>query len=234
VNEDLAVILAGAGEGVRMGGLGPKLLLPLGGQTLLHRVASTFLAHPAVGEIVAAVPERLVTDASRAIESLPNPRRVLVRVVSGGTTRQRSVAIAMRALTRELRMVAVHDVARALVRSDLVTRVLEAARRDGAAIPALPVRDTIKEVERGSVARTVPRAGLVGAQTPQIFTRDMMLRALAAAETSGLDATDDAALVEETGSGDVTVVPGDPTNLKLTEPSDVSLFEALIRTMERT
>ena len=216
-----------------MGGLGPKLLLPIGGRTLLDRVAATFLAHPAVGEIVAAVPERLVTDASHAIESVPNPRRVPIRVVTGGATRQRSVAIAIAALTRELRMVAIHDVARALVRAALVTRVLEAARRDGAAIPALPVRDTIKEVEGGRVARTVPRATLAGAQTPQIFTRDMMLRALAAAETSGLDATDDAALVEETGSGDVTVVPGDPTNLKLTEPSDVTLFEALIRSLER-
>ena len=74
--EDLAVILAGAGEGVRMGGLGPKLLIPIGGRTLLHRVAATFLAHPAVGEIVAAVPERLVNDASHAIESIPNPRRI--------------------------------------------------------------------------------------------------------------------------------------------------------------
>jgi len=230
---DLAVILAGAGEGVRMEGLGPKLLLPLAGRTLLERVASTFLAHPAVGEIVVAVPERLVTDASRVIESLPNPRRVPCRVVSGGATRQHSVAIAIRSLTRELRMVAIHDVARALVRADLVTRVLEAARRDGAAIPALPVRDTIKEVDGNRVARTVPRAGLAGAQTPHIFTRDMMLHALAAAEASGLDATDDAALVEETGSGDVTVVSGDPTNLKLTEPSDVTLFEAMIRSLER-
>jgi 2-C-methyl-D-erythritol 4-phosphate cytidylyltransferase len=233
VREDLAVILAGAGEGVRMGGLGPKLLLPLGGRSLLERIALTFLAHPSVGEVVAAVPERLASEARRALEALPNPRGVRVAVIPGGATRQRSVAIAVRALERDLPMVAVHDVARALTHGDLVTRVLEAARRDGAAIPVLPIRDTIKEVEGDRVTRTVPRAGLAGAQTPQIFTRDMMLRALAAADAAGLEATDDAALVEETGSGSVTAVPGDPTNLKLTEPSDVTLFEALIRSEGR-
>jgi 2-C-methyl-D-erythritol 4-phosphate cytidylyltransferase len=226
--EDLAVILAGAGEGTRMGS-GPKLLLLIAGRSLLERVASTFLEHPAVGEIVAAVPERLVAEAGRVLGTLPNPRRVPLAAISGGTTRQRSVSLAVRALARDLPMIAVHDVARALVRPDLVTRVLEAARRDGGAIPALPIRDTIKEVEGGLVTRTVPRAGLAGAQTPQIFTRDMMLRALDAADAAGLESTDDAALVEETGSGSVTVVPGDPTNLKLTEPSDVTLFEALIR-----
>lgn len=215
-----------------MGGLGPKLLLPIGGRTLLERAAATFLAHSSVGEIVAAVPERLAPDARRALDALPNPRGIRIAVVPGGVTRQRSVAIAIGALTRDLPMIAVHDVARALVRADLITRVLEAARRDGAAIPVLPIRDTIKEVEGEHVARTVPRAGLAGAQTPQIFTRDMMLRAIAAADTAGLEATDDAALVEETGSGVVTAVPGDPTNLKLTEPSDVTIFEALIRSLD--
>lgn len=227
------MVLAGAGEGVRMGGLGPKLLLPVGGRTLLERVAATFLAHASVGEIVAAVPERLAGDAERVLRALPNPRGIPVAVLPGGATRQRSVAVAVGALTRELRMIAVHDVARALVRQDLVTRVLEAARRDGAAIPVLPIRDTIKEVEGARVLRTVPRSGLAGAQTPQIFTRDMMLRALAAADAAGLEATDDAALVEETGTGVVTAVPGDPTNLKLTELSDVTLFEALIRSEGR-
>ena len=215
-----------------MGALGPKLLLPVGGRTLLARAASTFLAHPSVGEIVAAVPERLAADARHMLDSLPNPRGARIEVIPGGATRQRSVAIAIRALTRNLPMIAVHDVARALVGRDLITRVLDAARRDGAAIPVLPIRDTIKEVEGERVTRTVPRAGLAGAQTPQIFTRDMMLRALAAAEAAGLEATDDAALVEETGTGVVTAVPGDPTNLKLTEPSDVTIFESLIRSLD--
>src|SRR5688572_10216552 len=126
-----------------MGGLGPKLLLPVGGRTLLERAAGTFLGHPSVGEIVAAVPVRLAADARRALGALPNPRAVRVAVVPGGPTRQRSVAIAIAALTKELPMIAVHDVARALVRGDLVTRVLDAVRRDGGAIPVLPIRDTI-------------------------------------------------------------------------------------------
>ncbi|HET9252199.1 MAG TPA: 2-C-methyl-D-erythritol 4-phosphate cytidylyltransferase [Candidatus Eisenbacteria bacterium] len=232
--EELAVVLAGAGEGVRMGGR-PKLLLEIDGRTLLGRVVSTFVAHPAVGEIVAAVPAGSGELASRAraiLETVARERGVRVSVIPGGATRQRSVAAALRALTRDLPFIAVHDVARALVQRDLVTRVLDAARRSGAAIPVLPIRDTIKEVEGDRVTRTVPREGLAGAQTPQIFTRDIMLRAIAAAEAAGFEATDDAALVEETGTGVVTAVPGDPTNLKLTEPSDVTLFEALVRSLD--
>ena len=229
--EELAVILAGAGEGVRMGGR-PKVLYEIDGRTLLERVVSTFVAHPAVGEIVAAVPSGEFAARARIIlKTVAHARGIPASVIPGGATRQRSVANAIRALKRELPFIAIHDVARALVRENLVTRVLDAARRDGAAIPVLPIRDTIKEVEGERVMRTVPRAGLSGAQTPQIFTRDMMLRALAAAEAAGLEATDDAALVEETGAGVVTAVPGDPTNLKLTEPSDVTIFEALIRSL---
>lgn len=232
--KELAVVLAGAGEGVRMGGR-PKLLLEIDGRTLLERVAATFAAHPTVGEIVAAVPAGSAELAARAriiLNTVAGQHGVPALVIPGGATRQRSVAAAIRALTRDLPFIAVHDVARAIVRGDLVTRVLDAARRSGAAVPVLAIRDTIKEVEGDHVARTVPREGLAGAQTPQIFTRDIMLRAIAAAEAAGLEATDDAALVEETGTGVVTAVPGDPTNLKLTEPSDVTIFEALIRSVD--
>ena len=150
---DLAVILAGAGLGSRMVGRGPKLLLKLEGRTLLERAAEPFLAHPAVAEVVAVVPADLLEAARGALAAAPRERAVLARAVAGGATRQESVRLGLEALTSEAAYVAVHDVARPLVTTALVERVLAAARAHGAAIPALPVRDTLKEVDAGRVVR---------------------------------------------------------------------------------
>jgi len=222
---ELAVILAGAGEGRRMEGRGPKLLLELGGSTLLARVAMTFLSHPTVGELIAVVPERLTREARTILDSLPNPRAARVHVIAGGATRQDSVRAGLKALEKPLAYVGIHDVARALVDGALISRVLDAARKTGAAIPALPFRDTVKEVEGGQVVRTVPRDRLLGAQTPQIFAHDIITRAHARAVRTESGATDDAWLVEAAGLP-VAVVAGDPSNLKLTEPSDLIALES--------
>jgi 2-C-methyl-D-erythritol 4-phosphate cytidylyltransferase len=225
---DLAVVLAGAGEGTRMGGRGPKLLLPLAGKTLLERVAAVFLAHPSVGELIVVVPEALLTPARRTLEALQAAPEIRRDVTVGGATRRESVARGLRALTLGLPYVAVHDVARVLVEERLITRVLETARVEGAAIPAVPLRDTVSEVDAGRVVRTLDRARLFGVQTPQIFTDAILRRAHASAEVEGRDATDDASLLEASGAK-VAVVPGDPMNLKLTEPSDLAMFEFLLR-----
>jgi 2-C-methyl-D-erythritol 4-phosphate cytidylyltransferase len=225
---DLGVIIAGAGEGRRMDGRGPKLLLEIDGRSVLARVTATFLACEPVGEIVVAVPGSLLDRASAAIRSLPNPRGIPARAIPGGATRQESVARGLESLGRDLPYVGVHDAARVLVTAPLVLRVLAAARAVGAAIPALPMRDTIKEVEGGRVARSLPRERLWGAQTPQIFARDILARAHARARETGAAATDDALLAEALGAP-IAVVPGEPANLKMTEPTDVILLEALLR-----
>lgn len=224
---DLAVILAGAGEGRRMEGGGPKLMLDLRGRSLLDRVARTFLSCPSVGEIVAVVPASLVGEAEGCLGALPNPRSVSLAARSGGSTRQESVRLGLTALARDSGFVAVHDVARALLSAQLVERVLAAARETGAAVPALPLRDTVKEVAGARVVRTVPRERLAAAQTPQIFARDILARAHAQAVERGIAATDDASLAEAMGA-DVAVVPGDPANLKLTEPTDLIVLQALL------
>ena len=211
-----------------MGGLGPKLLLPLAGKTLLERVAAVFLAHPSVGELIAVVPETLLAPARRALEALQAAPEIRRDVAVGGATRRESVAQGLRALTLGLPYVAVHDVARVLVEERLITRVLETARVEGAAIPAVPLRDTVSEVDAGRVVRTLDRARLFGVQTPQIFADAILRRAHASAEVEGRDATDDASLLEASGAK-VAVVPGDPMNLKLTEPSDLAMFEFLLR-----
>jgi 2-C-methyl-D-erythritol 4-phosphate cytidylyltransferase len=224
---ELAVILAGAGSGSRMEGRGPKLLLDLDGQTLLERAAAPFLAHAAVTEIVAVVPEALLDGARDALARVPRERVVGARAIPGGATRQESVRLGLEALGPRAEYVAVHDVARPLATMALLERVLAAAREHGAAIPALPIRDTVKEVDGGRVTRSVPRERLVGAQTPQVFSRAILARAHAQNRTIP-DATDDAALVEALGLP-VHVVAGEPSNIKITEPADLIVAQALLR-----
>jgi len=208
-----------------MGGRGPKLLLPVGDRPALERVLDAFLALETVGEIVAVVPESLLAPAKRAVHARPNPSGARLTVLAGGPTRQTSVARGVEALTRDMPYIAVHDVARVLVSPALIERVLRAARVSGAAIPACPIRDSVKEIAEGRVVRSLDRARLQGAQTPQIFARDILARAHAAAIEEGLDATDDAMLVERIGCA-VSVVPGEPANLKLTEPDDLRVLLA--------
>lgn len=226
---DLAVILAGAGAGARMGEIGPKLLVDIGGRPALVRVAETFLAHPAVGELVVTVPQDLKADATRALAQVANPHRVRVALIPGGTTRQESVSLGIEALIKNLHYIAVHDVARVLVDAPLITRTLAAARKHGAAIPALPIGDSVKEVtaDSGTVARSVPRDRLVGAQTPQIFTSAILRKAHAHARETNAAATDEAGLAEAIGVT-VAVVPGDERNRKLTVPSDLAILHALL------
>ncbi len=207
---DLAVILAGAGEGRRMEGQGPKLLLDLEGKSFLQRAALPFLRHRSVG--LARVPRERVLGA---------------RAVAGGATRRESVRLGLEAIAPGAAYVAVHDVARPLVTTALIDRVLAAARTHGAAIPALPIRDSVKEVDAERIIRSLPRERLRGAQTPQIFSRAILLRAHTQAGESP-DATDDAALVEALGFA-VFVVAGESSNLKITEPSDLIVARALIQ-----
>ncbi len=224
---DLAVILAGAGEGRRMEGQGPKALLDLEGKSLLERAALPFLRHASVVEIVAVVPEAQLGAAREALGRVPRERVLGARAVAGGATRRESVRLGLDAIAPNAAYVAVHDVARPLVTSALIDRVLAAARTHGAAIPAIPFRDSVKEVDAERVVRSVSRDRLRGAQTPQIFSRAILLQAHTQVQDSP-DATDDAALVEALGFA-VAVVPGDSANLKITEPSDLIVARALIQ-----
>lgn len=224
----LGVVLVGAGEGRRMQGTGPKLFLELGGRPLLDRAATPFLTHEVVRDLVAVVPEAYVSAATDLLEALARPHRVNVSAIAGGATRQESVRLGLQALPPESPYIAVHDVARPFVTGDLIWRVLEAAEAGGAAIPALSLRDTVKEVEDGRVLRSLPRHRLFAAQTPQIFARGILARAHEQGRHRG-DATDDASLVEALGAP-VAVVPGEPTNVKITEPSDLLWAEAFLRT----
>ena len=180
--------------------------------------------------VVVAAPANDVAAVQRLLG-----RQVLgtdVWVVPGGDTRQRSVAAALTALPAHIDTVLVHDAARPLVPVELVTRVV-AALRDGAAaaIPVLPVPDTLKEIESvgasGRVVRTVDRTRLRAVQTPQGFRRDVLTQAHEAALVDGVETTDDAGLVELIGV-EVVVVPGAEDAFKVTRPLDLALAEAVL------
>jgi 2-C-methyl-D-erythritol 4-phosphate cytidylyltransferase len=158
------------------------------------------------------------------------PRKVAAWC-EGGRERQDSVARGLHVMPDDATMVAIHDCARALVTPDLIARVVGDAVQHGGAIAALPLADTLKRGALGMIETTVPRQGLWCAQTPQVFRREWIVAAHAAASRR---ATDDAALVEALGHR-VHLTPGDPLNFKITTPEDLELAEAwLTRTSART
>ncbi len=219
----VAVILAAAGRGERVGTEIPKQFLEILGTPVFVYALSVFEAHPKVSEIVIAVPPGWEEEVAFATKR--RRFRKVAKVVSGGATRQASVRRALENLSSEAELVLVHDAARPLISEALVSRLLEAIEREGAALCAIPVRDTVKLVRSGRVERTVPREGLWLAQTPQGARRSWLEEAYRRA--GDREFTDEAALLEAAGFP-VCVVPGDPLNLKITYPEDLKLAEALL------
>jgi 2-C-methyl-D-erythritol 4-phosphate cytidylyltransferase/2-C-methyl-D-erythritol 2,4-cyclodiphosphate synthase len=213
-----AVIVA-AGSSRRMEGL-DKLDQDIGGRTVLERSVSAMAAGRSVRNLVVVVTPARV----KQIAGTTWAREMGVRVVAGGARRQDSVAAGVRAADAEV--VLVHDGARPLVPPSLVDAVADAARTDGAAIPLIPVTDSLRLVQDGRVAGSVPRDGLFAAQTPQGARRGLLVQALDALAATDQLFTDEAELLDRYGVR-VTSVPGDPANLKLTVPSDLALARAL-------
>jgi 2-C-methyl-D-erythritol 4-phosphate cytidylyltransferase len=220
------VILAAAGASERFGTGPSKVLRPLGGAPVFLR---------ALEPLLEACPGAAVVVATRAADRPAFADLVLghgalrgVRLVEGGATRQQSVARAVASLPEEVEVVLVHDAARPLATAALVRRVLEAARRDGAAAPALAVSDSVHHVgDDARISRALPRESLRAVQTPQAARADLLRRALAEAERAGRTATDEVGLLVGAGVP-VTVVDGDPENLKLTVPADWVAAEAIL------
>jgi 2-C-methyl-D-erythritol 4-phosphate cytidylyltransferase len=220
----VAALVLAAGRGERFGGEVPKALAPLAGRTLLAHSALALAASPAVDHVLPVVPAALRDDLLRRVPELAGLAKALP-AVAGGEARQDSVVAGLAALPPGTAWVAVHDAARPLVRPQLVTAVVEAARRHGAAIPAVPVTDTLKRVADGVVVDTPDRSGFQAAQTPQAFALVLLREALAKARADGRVGTDDASLVEALGVA-VHVVPGDPANRKITVAADRVAAEA--------
>lgn len=219
-----AAILLAAGRGERLGTDGPKAFIELDGRPLLSYSLEAVRGCAEVESVAVAVP---VGYEDRTFE-IAGPRGV--DVVIGGASRQASVENSLDIVLSDLsplpEAVVVHDVARPLATPDLFDRVLAALDGADGVVPAIPVVDTIKRVDDGAVTETLRRASLVAVQTPQAFRTEALERAHAAARREGVEATDDAALLERIGAR-VVVVEGDPRNIKITRPGDLHLAALL-------
>lgn len=221
----VGALLLCAGRGERLGLGVPKALAPLAGRPLFAHALETLEHSNAVDAIVVVGPVRTLREALAAMGLVP---RKVVAWVEGGRERQHSVAKGLAALPPECDLVVVHDAARALLRTPLLSRVVGDARTHGAAIAALPLEDTLKRAVLEVIEDTVPRAGLWRAQTPQAFRRDWLEDAhRAAVESQAPPATDDASMVEALGHR-VRITPGETINFKITTHDDLRLAEAAL------
>lgn len=219
----VTAIIAAGGRGTRFGGALPKQLLPLAGRPILQHSVDAFLTHSRITDLVVAVPPELAANPPEYLRGAAKP----LTVIEGGARRQDSVARALARVPAPAEIVVVHDAARPLVTEAVVTRTVLAAADAGAAIAALPATDTVKRGnERRVVVGTIPRSEIFLAQTPQAF-RTHVLRAALADAGQGVEATDEAALVERTGHP-VRLVDGDPRNVKITTADDLDLAERLL------
>jgi len=207
----------------------PKAFLELAGQALVLRSALVFDAAPSVGHIVAVVPGAEVEAARALLVSV----RKLVAVVPGGERRQDSVLLGMKQAPEGFDgVVLVHDAARPLVDVALVEAVVREAAGSGAALPVLPVVDTVKRVRDGLVVETLDREELGAAQTPQGFRFPLLVEAYEAARRDRVTLTDEAMAVERLGAP-VRAVPGSPRNRKITTPEDLAWAEGVLAGLVR-
>ncbi len=223
----IAAVVPAAGRGVRMGAGVPKQFLTLGGVPLLVHSLQTFEAAHIISEIILVVPQ---DDCQYCREDivLSYGLKKVSQVIAGGRRRQDSVLNGVRAANSATDIVVVHDAVRPFVTLKMITQVVEATRNHGAAIVAMPMRDTVKRVNgEGIIKETLNREELWLAQTPQAFRRDVLLRAHQQGEADGVDATDDAFLVERLGLT-VAIVQGSSDNIKVTRPEDLHMGEAIL------
>ena len=216
-----AVIVA-AGSASRMGGI-DKVMAELKGEPMIARTVRTFQECDAVTEIVIVTREDLIVPISNLCKDMPKVKAVVV----GGKSRQESVHLGLNALSKKVKLAAVHDGARPLITWQVIDRTVRAANTYGAAAPAVPVKDTIKVVEGRVVKNTPDRATLFAVQTPQVFDFDLLRGALKKAEQDGSQVTDDCSAVELMGFK-VKIVEGDERNIKVTTPMDLKIAEMLL------
>ncbi len=224
----VAAIIPAAGEGRRMGGAVPKQFLQIGGREILARTLAVFEACVAIDDVwVVVAAEQCALCQSTIVERYG--LRKVRGVVAGGTTRQESVWHGLQQVVQAVGLVVVHDGVRPFVTELLLQQTLDHANRFGAAIAAVPLKDTLKRVSAaGTVEATVPREHLWRVQTPQAFQHALLRRAFQHAWQQGLQATDEAGLVEALGNA-VRIVPSYEHNVKITTPDDLVFCEMFLR-----
>lgn len=219
-----AVIVA-AGSSSRFG-VEDKLLAPLAGAPVLAYCLRTFDRCEYIKDIVVVAESGNIERIAELVEAYGINK--VSRVVCGGATRLESALAGVSETERGCGLIAIHDGARPLVTDKMIRDVIENAKVYKAAIPALHIRDTVKEAGGGMVKRTVDRSSLYSVQTPQVFERDVINAALSKAFNENLPITDDSSAVEAIGKR-VRLCDGDEHNIKITTPLDLKLAELIIK-----
>ncbi|RNA66144.1 2-C-methyl-D-erythritol 4-phosphate cytidylyltransferase [Alteribacter keqinensis] len=224
--KNYTVIIPAAGQGKRMGAGHNKQFLLLHDKPLIVHTLTVFAQDTHCREVILVVNEQEIEDMSALIKTYGIQKTV--RIVPGGRERQQSVFEGLKAVSSDEEIVLIHDGARPFIKVSDIQKLVRSAVQDGAAIIAVPVKDTVKQVEQGEVTNTVDRSSLWAVQTPQAFRLSGILKAHKRAERDGFSGTDDASLVEWIGER-VRVVEGDYQNIKLTTPEDMWFAEAIIK-----
>ena len=233
----VAVIIPAAGLGTRMAPVASskgkhtpsKQFTDLGGTPILIHTLRRFAAADGVSEIWVALRDSEMDGVRSRLQQDEQLRQKKVELVAGVEHRQQSVEHALNAIAASNDdIILVHDAVRPFVTNEVIGAVIEAAKKYGAAIAGMPAVDTVKQVERTAegalIKATIPRAGIVMAQTPQGFRYEVIKKAFDEASADGFTGTDEASLVERSGH-EVAVVMGAPRNIKITTPADLELAE---------
>lgn len=225
--DDVAAVIVAAGTGSRFGGPVNKPYLSLNGRPVLVWVLDVFENLGFIQEIVVVVrPEEL--ERCQALVSKYCFQKVK-RIAPGGIRRQDSVYRGLQNLSEKAELVAVHDGARPLLTPALLERTVMGAQNYGAAVAAVPLKDTVKISDQEDFVQSTPdRSRLWAVQTPQVFRRQILQTAYSKALKKGLNATDDAFLVEQAGFK-VKLITGDYDNLKITTPEDMLIAEEILK-----
>ena len=205
----------------------PKQFFQLGGVPLLVHALRVFESSRAISEIVVVVPHDAVTSCRDELLP-PFAFSKISTVIAGGARRQDSVWNGLQAVDERTKIVVVHDAVRPFVTGTMVEEVVDGARTHGAAIVAIPLHDTVKRADPdGMIDATLDRQRLWSAQTPQAFGVELLREAHRSSQETGVEATDDAFLVERIGHR-VSIVNGSPDNIKVTRPEDLVMGEAIL------
>ena len=227
MDEWVAAVVPAAGCGTRMGNETPKQFLQLGDVPLLVHVLRVFESSRTISEIVVVVPPDGVTSCREDFLP-PFAFSKISTVTAGGARRQDSVWNGLQAVDKRTKIVVVHDAVRPFVTGAMVEDVVDGARTHGAAIVAIPLHDTVKRAAPdGMIDTTLDRQRLWSAQTPQAFDVELLREAHRSSQEAGVEATDDAFLVERLGHR-VSIVNGSPDNIKVTRPEDLVMGEAIL------
>ncbi len=225
-NGKTAVIIVAAGRGIRMNHALPKQYLPLEGKPILAHTLLNLAKIPGVDSITLVVSEDRIQWCKETIVNKYNIKKVK-KLIAGGNTRGESVLNGLGSLDSQIEIVAIHDGVRPFVEKSIFSHVVEQAKKFGAAICAIPLRDTLKTIDKkNEVKSTHNRDGLWIVQTPQAFRYSLILEAYEKAMKDGFQATDDAAIVERLPHP-VKIVEGSLFNIKITTPEDLILAEAI-------